>query len=151
MSCPLSLFILLFWVSGTPMHNWGGSTSCLPLSLFTWQNIGLSTPEQLRCLHSGVWEPGNEATSTWQFQVELKHYSIVYLDHITASCSTELPLRVGVIQVAQLCPVCTHLCRNMSPTLNSEVLGFSVSNMINITIHNKIILNIYQGAQSCSV
>ena len=38
----------------TPTHNYVLSTSSLPLPL--------STPAQLQCLHSGVWEPGNEAS-----------------------------------------------------------------------------------------
>ena len=110
------------------------------------KNTRLSTPEQLRCSYCGVWEPGNKGTSTWQFHVEIEHYSIVYLDHITVSCGTELPLRVGVIQVAQLCPVCNIYAVHMSPTLNSEVQCFKYDKYNTIKIHNKIMFNIYQGS-----
>ena len=60
--------------------------------------------------------------------VGLEYYFFVYLDHITVSFGTELPLRVDRLHS------CAYIyTAHMSPTLNREVLGSSVSNMISIT------------------
>ena len=63
-SCPLPLLIFMFWTFGYAHTQ---LRSFYPLSTFDGSHVRkstrLSTPAQLQCLHSRVWEPGNEATA----------------------------------------------------------------------------------------
>ena len=45
-----------------------------------------------------------EPNNTWQSRVENKHYSVAYIDCVTVlkHCSAVLPLRAGLIRVAEL-------------------------------------------------
>ena len=61
-SCPLLLLFFLFWVFG---YTHAQLRSLCLLSTFdafhVTKNTRLSTPTQLQCSHSKLWEPGNEA------------------------------------------------------------------------------------------
>ena len=59
--CPLPF---LFWVFKDAHTQLRPLYPLSTFNAFMWQknNTRLSTPAQLQCLHSGAWEPGNEAT-----------------------------------------------------------------------------------------
>ena len=82
-SCLLLLPFFLFQVLGMPMHTHGLSILCLPLTVLMWlKNTSLSTPAQLQCSYSGVWEPGNEATSSLPSSPPFWKLSLTFSVHL---------------------------------------------------------------------
>ena len=61
--CPLPLLIFKFWKFGYAHTQLRPLYSFSTFNAFHMKAVPGSTPVQLQCLHSGVWEPGNEAVS----------------------------------------------------------------------------------------
>ena len=67
----------------------------------------------------------------WQSGVEIKHYSVAQLNHITIylkHCNAKLLLKAGLIRAAKMHEYLMRLCSMYDPPPLAEVLRYSASN-----------------------